>query len=100
MLDTFLKYNTIKLKKFKKVEFAEQDIVDKFVPQLAEILDLYGLELDECFITNESMVDDFNDALRPNNAKLNEFKNKYGFIPERSQYLYEVAQKMVCKRKP
>lgn len=94
-----MKYRIIKLKKFKKIEFAEQDIVDKFIPQIAEIVEIYGLELDECFISNESMVSDFNNEIKPNNVKINEFKNKYGFIPESNQYLYEVAQKMVCKRK-
>lgn len=87
------------MKKFKKIDFAEQDIVDKFIPQIEEIVNLYDLEIDECFISNESMIGDFNDSIKPNTVKLNVFKNKYGFIPECNQYLYEVAQKMVCKRK-
>ena len=87
------------MKKFRKIEFADQEIVNFFVQQITEIINLFDLEVDECFITDESMIEDFNDSIKPNNAKLNEFKNKYGFIPENSQYLYEVAQKMVCKRK-
>jgi len=94
-----LKFKITKLKKLNKIEFADQDIVDKFVPQLVELVDLYDLTIDECFISNESMIQDFNEEVKPNNAKLNAFKNKYGFIPESNQYLYEIAQKMVCKRK-
>ena len=99
MRDTCSKFKIIKLKKFRKVEFVDQYIVNSFVPQITEIVDLYDLEVEECFISDESMIEDFNDSIKPNNAKLNEFKNKYGFIPESSQYLYEIAQKMVCKRK-
>ena len=94
-----MKYKTTKLKKFKKVEFAEQEIVEKFYPQISEIVDLYDLDVEECFISDESLIGDFNNEIKPNNVKLNVFKNKYGFVPECSQYLYEVAQKMVCKRK-
>jgi hypothetical protein len=86
------------LKKFKKVEFADQDIVIKFVNELAEILDIVDLDIEDCFITDESMYGDFQ-GLVSNNKKLYAFKEKYGFIPEGSQYLYEIAQKMVCKRK-
>jgi len=49
------------LKKLNKIEFADQDIVDKFVPQLVELVDLYDLTIDECFISNESMIQDFNE---------------------------------------
>lgn len=99
MRDTCSKYRKIKLKKFKKIEFADQDIVNSFVLQITEILDVYDLLPEECIVTDESLILDFNDEIKPNNAKLNAFKNKYGFIPENNQYLYEVAQKMVCKRK-
>jgi len=86
------------LKNFKKVEFADQDIVVKFVPQLAEILDLVDLDIEECLVTDESMFGDF-EGLVANNKKLYSFKEKYGFLPESKQYLYEIAQKMLCKRK-
>lgn len=86
------------MKNFKKVEFADQDIVVKFVPQLEELLDLVDLDIEECLVTDESMFGDF-EGLVTNNKKLYAFKEKYGFIPESSQYLYEIAQKMVCKRK-
>lgn len=86
------------MKKFQKVEFADQDIVIKFVPQLDEILNLVDLDIEECFITDESMFGDF-EGLITNNTKLKAFKEKYGFTPESSHYLYEIAQKMICKRK-
>jgi len=98
LLDTISKYKTTKLKKFKKVEFADQDIVIKFVNEIAEILELVDLDIEECFVSDESMFGDF-EGLVANNKKLYSFKEKYGFIPESSQYLYEIAQKMVCKRK-
>ena len=98
MLGTISKYKTTKLKKFKKVEFADQDIIIKFVNELAEILDLVDLDIEECFVTDESMYSDF-EGLVTNNKKLYAFKEKYGFIPDSKQYLYEIAQKMICKRK-
>jgi len=98
LLDTFSKYRTSKLKNFKKVEFADQEIVEKFVPQLAEILDLVDLDIEECLVTDESMFGDF-EGLVSYNKKLYSFREKYGFLPEGKQYLYEIAQKMVCKRK-
>ena len=98
MLDISSKYKIIKLKKFNKIEFAEQDIVIRFIPQLTEILELVDLDIEECLVTDESMYGDF-EGLTINNKKLYSFKEKYGFIPESSQYLYEIAQKMVCKRK-
>jgi len=93
-----LKYRIIKLKHFKKVEFADQDIVERFVPQVAEILELVDLDIEECLVTDESMFSDF-EGLVTNNKKLYAFKEKYGFLPESKQYLYEIAQKMICKRK-
>lgn len=86
------------MKRFKKVEFADQEIVLKFVSQIAEILELVDIDIEECFVSDESMFGDF-EALKQNKEKLKLFKEKYGFIPENSQYLYEIAQKMVCKRK-
>jgi len=86
------------LKHFKKVEFADQDIVERFVPQVAEILELVDLDIEECLVTDESMFSDF-EGLVTNNKKLYAFKEKYGFLPESKQYLYEIAQKMICKRK-
>lgn len=86
------------MKRFKKVEFADQDIVNVFVDQINEIVDLYDLESDECLITDESMIGDFEGLIR-NNKKFDAFKEKYGFIPDSKQYLYEIAQKMICKRK-
>ena len=93
-----MKYRIIKLKHFKKVEFADQDIVERFVPQVAEILELVDLDIEECLVTDESMFSDF-EGLVTNNKKLYAFKEKYGFLPESKQYLYEIAQKMICKRK-
>lgn len=86
------------MKNFKKVEFAEQEIVEKFIPQLAELLDLVDLDIEECLVTDESMFSDF-DNLKSNNRKILSFKEKYGFIPDGNQYLYEIAQKMLCKRR-
>lgn len=86
------------MKKFNKIEFAEQDIVEKFIPELEEILELVDLDLEECLVTDESMYGDF-EGLTTNNKKLYAFKEKYGFLPEGKQYLYEIAQKMVCKKK-
>lgn len=99
MQDTCSKYNIIKLKKFRKVEFADQDIVIKFVPQLTEILELFDIDIEECFVSDETMYSDFED-LKVDKERLKKFKESYGFIPESNQYLYEIAQKMVCKRKP
>ena len=98
MQDICSKYSLIKLKKLNKIDFADQEIVNTFVSQIIEIVNLFDLEIEECFISDESLISDFSD-FKPNNAKLNDFKNKYGFIPESNQYLYEIAQKMVCKRK-
>jgi len=92
------KYNIIKLKRFKKVEFADQEIVLKFVPEIAEILELVDIDIEECFVSDESMYGDF-EPLEQNKEKLNSFKEKYGFLPDYRQYLYEIAQKMVCKQK-
>lgn len=86
------------MKKFRKIEFAEQVIVEKFYDQIEELVDLYDLKIDECLITDESLISDFED-IKADKIKLNTFKKKYGFLPESNQYLYEVAQKMVCKRK-
>lgn len=86
------------MKRFKKIEFADQDIVNSFVEQIQEIVSLYDLNIEECFITDESLISDF-EGLKTCSAKLKLFKEKYGFTPESKQYLYEVAQKMVCKRK-
>lgn len=86
------------MKSFKKVEFADQVIVERFIPQLAEILDLVDLDIEECLVTDESMYGDF-EGLVANNKKLYSFKERYGFLPESKQYLYEIAQMMVCKRK-
>jgi len=98
LLGSYSKYKTTKLKRFKRVEFADQDIVLKFIPQLSEIVEMFDLDLEECFISDESLYSDF-EELKPSKEKLKEFKEKYGFLPESSQYLYEIAQKMVCKRK-
>lgn len=93
-----MKYRIIKLKHFKKVEFADQDIVEKFIPQLIELLDIVDLDIEECLVTDETMFGDFS-SLKADNKKLHAFKEKYGFLPESKQYLYEIAQKMICKRK-
>lgn len=84
--------------KKKKIELAEQEIVKNFVPQLEEIISLFDIELDECLITDESLYSDF-EGLEAIKERVVIFKEKYGFVPESSQYLYEIAQKMVCKRK-
>jgi len=84
--------------KKKKIELAEQEIVKNFVPQLEEIISLFDIELDECLITDESLYSDF-EGLEAIKERVAIFKEKYGFVPESSQYLYEIAQKMVCKRK-
>lgn len=86
------------MKRFKKVEFADQEIVEKFIPQLEEIIGLYDLNFDEVFISDESAIADF-DGVSLNKDKVTKFKEKYGFLPESNHYLYEVAQKMVCKRR-
>jgi len=93
-----LKYKITKLKRFKKIEFADQEIVNSFVEQIEEIVSLYDLDVEECFITDESMISDF-DGLVFNKSKLKAFKDKYGFTPDNKQYLYEVSQKMKCKGK-
>jgi len=86
------------MKRFRKVEFADQFIVEKFIPQIEEIIHLYDLEFDEVFISDESMIGDF-EGLKANKDKLKVFEEKYGFVPESCQYIYEIAQKMVCKRR-
>jgi hypothetical protein len=98
LLDTFFYKKIIKLKRFKKVKFADQDIVNLFVEQIEEIIDLFDIEINECMVTDESMISDF-EGLGRNKEKSNKFKEKYGFVPDNKQYLYEIAQKMVCKRK-
>lgn len=94
----YLRSNITKLKRFRKVEFADQFIVEKFIPQIEEIINLYGLDFDEVFISDESMISDF-EGVSIDKDKLKIFKDKYGFAPESCHYLYEIAQKMVCKRR-
>ena len=91
MLDTISKYKTTKLKNFKKVEFADQDIVEKFVPQLAEILDLVDLDIEECLVTDESMYCDF-EGLVANNKNFQSLK-KYDIIISNPPY-YRNAKNM------
>lgn len=84
--------------KKKKIELAEQEIIKNFLPQIAEIVYLFDISINECLVTDESLYSDFED-LKAIKDRVLKFKEKYGFIPESSQYLYEIAQKMVCKRK-
>ena len=98
MQDIYLKSNITKLKKFRKVEFADQIIVEKFIPQIEEIISLFNLKFEEVFISDESLFSDFEDN-SIDKQKLKSFKEKYGFTPESNHYLYEISQKMVCKRR-
>lgn len=75
------------------IEFADSTLVEKYKDQITELLDLFSLDYDEVFLSDESKIADFGKK-NINKKKLEKFKKKYKFSFTNSDTFVKIAERM------
>jgi len=75
------------------IEFADSTLVEKYKDQITELLDLFSLDYDEVFLSDESKIADFGKK-NINKKKLEKFKKKYKFSFTNSDTFSKIAERM------